>query len=376
MDGGIGIGFRDWWIGQELYSLGRCGGAEPLHFRSERRQGEVFQELGQVGMTFEPTKTGLNVQEGGGSPARDLVGRGVPAGDLGGLAAIVAHHVLDGVGRQQRDMQGRWDVEPVQGDELVTGFIETGQSGRIACGDEAPQFNQRFAPGDFALGQTQASPQAGRFGVITAAEVAVEIALLVHEAALDEGVGPGGEHRGLQWSGAIEHGEEPVAGHRRETPRLQPGDQRLGDRRVLAGAGLEVQDDLVAVARQPQGHHDDRIGRQGHAVEHEAKKLRAPQIAFPQFGYFGGGRLDPVARSRALAHDSVACPRLAARAHARPHRRHDPGGVVGRLAHRLIARQHMLPLAAVGAAPAHAGPHNPLAPAFGVADAVDRPARR
>lgn len=251
-------------------------------------------------MTFDTTEAALNVQEGGGGPARDLVGGRLPTGDFGGLAAIVAHHVFDGVGRQQRDVQRRGHVEAVQGDELIARLVETGQAGGVARGDETPQFGQRFAAGHGAFGQTQAPPQARRFGVIAAAEITVEIALFVHQAALDERVGPGGEHGGLERGGTVEHRQEPVAGNRRETARLQAGDQRFGDGGVFAGAGLEVQDHLVAIARQSQCHHDHGIGGQCHAVEHEAEKLRAPQIAFPQFGYLGRGGFDPMARSRAL----------------------------------------------------------------------------
>ena len=92
---------------------------------------------------------------------------------------------------------------------------------------------------------------------------------------------PGGEPGGLQRGGASERREEPGAGHRGETARLQAGAQRLGPRGVLAGTGREVQDHFRAGARQPQCHHDDGVGRQHHALEPEAEKLRAAQIAWP-----------------------------------------------------------------------------------------------
>ena len=88
---------------------------------------------------------------------------------------------------------------------------------------------------------------------------------------------------------------------------------------------IETQDSGLKVGPETtsQNHHVRferctirSISRQRHAIEHEAEKLRAPQIAFPQFNHLGRGRLDPVARSRTFAHRSVAGPRLTARAHA------------------------------------------------------------
>lgn len=155
----------------------------------ERRQGEGLDELGQVGMTFETTEAGLDVQQGGDGPARDLVGGGMPPGDFGGLATIVAHRVLDRVGRQQRHVERRRHVEPVQGDELITGFVQTGQAAALR---------------------------------------------VVHQAALDDRVGRGGKHRGLQRRRAIKDRKEAMTRDRRETARLQARDQRLRHRSVLA----------------------------------------------------------------------------------------------------------------------------------------------
>jgi len=69
-----------------------------------------------------------------------------------------------------------------------------------------------------------------------------------------------------------------------------------------------------------------------------------------------------------LAHHSAAGPRLAARAHAPAQRRDNRGGIVGRFAHRLITRQHVLALAAIGPAAAHARPQNRLALPAAVAE--------
>lgn len=55
-------------------SNGAWGGVEgrsPATSGSERGQGEVFQEVGQVGMTFETTEAGFNLQQGGWRSDRD-----------------------------------------------------------------------------------------------------------------------------------------------------------------------------------------------------------------------------------------------------------------------------------------------------------------
>jgi len=57
---------------------------------------------------------------------------------------------------------------------------------------------------------------------------------------------------------------------------------------------------------------------------------------------------------------------LAAGAHPGLHRRDDRGGVIGRIVHHLVARQHVLLLLAVRASPPHARPLQGLPPASGV----------
>jgi len=57
---------------------------------SERRHGKVFQEDGESRITLEAVEAAFDVEERGGGPAGDLVGRGLPPGDLDSLAAVVA----------------------------------------------------------------------------------------------------------------------------------------------------------------------------------------------------------------------------------------------------------------------------------------------
>lgn len=45
-------------------------------------------------MPLDAVEAALDVEESGGGPTGDLVGLQAPAGDPGGLAAIVAHDVL------------------------------------------------------------------------------------------------------------------------------------------------------------------------------------------------------------------------------------------------------------------------------------------
>jgi len=58
---------------------------------------------------------------------------------------------------------------------------------------------------------------------------------------------------------------------------------------------------------------------------------------------------------------------LAADAHPGLHRRDDRGGVIGRIVHHLVARQHVLLLLAVRPPPPHARPLQGLPTASGVA---------
>lgn len=152
-----------------------------MHYRggSQHRQRESGHEFGQVGVAFEAMEAEFDVQQGGGGPAGELVGLQPPPGDLGGLAAIVPHDVLDRVGREQRAVQGGRDIELVQGDKRLAGLIEAGGGGGVERQQEGPQLRERFAAGHFASGQAQPLPQACGLRVVTFAQVAVEIALLV-----------------------------------------------------------------------------------------------------------------------------------------------------------------------------------------------------
>ena len=146
-------------------------GRSPSTSGIDLRPAEGGEELGQVGVTFDAMEATFDVQERRGGPAGDLVGLEPPAGNLGGLGAVVAHDVLDRVGGQERDVQGGRDVELVQGDKLVAGLGEAGGGGRIEREQEALQGGERFATGGFALGQAQPSPQARRLGVVALAQV-------------------------------------------------------------------------------------------------------------------------------------------------------------------------------------------------------------
>lgn len=150
----------------------------------------------------------FDVQESGGGPAGDLVSLESPAGDLGGLGAVVAHDVLNRIGGQERDVEGGRDVELVQGDELIAGLGETGGGGRIERAQEGLQSGERFATSGRTLRQTQSSPQPCRLSVIALAQVAEEVALFVNDTALDESGGPKREHRRLQGRRAIEDGQQ------------------------------------------------------------------------------------------------------------------------------------------------------------------------
>ena len=61
-------------------------------------------------------ESGLNVQQGGGDPARELFGLGSLAGDVGGLFLTVAHEIFDGGGGLQAEVKRGRYVEQVQGD--------------------------------------------------------------------------------------------------------------------------------------------------------------------------------------------------------------------------------------------------------------------
>lgn len=223
-DGGVGLVSGFGGLSKSCKTRGGVEGA-PSTSGSERRQGEVLQKDGERGMAFDAVESGLNVQEGGGGPAGDLIGRGLPPGDPDGLPAIIEHDVFNGVGGEQRDVQGGGHVEPMQGDELVAGLVETGEAGGIARGHEGPQRGQRFAASVRALGEPQSPPQPFHLRMVPLPQIAVEIAFFVHEAALGERVGPGGQHRGLQGGGAIQHHQQAMAGERPEAASLQAGDQ-------------------------------------------------------------------------------------------------------------------------------------------------------
>ena len=75
-------------------------------------------------MTLDAVEAALDVEERGGGPAGDLVGLQAPAGDPGGLAAVVPHDVLNGVGGQEGEVERGRDVELMQGDEVVAGLRE------------------------------------------------------------------------------------------------------------------------------------------------------------------------------------------------------------------------------------------------------------
>jgi len=70
----------------------------------------------------------------------------------------------------------------------------------------------KAAPGHHAFGQGAPPPQTRRLGVVPPARIAEESAPFVHDAALDERVGPGGEPGGLQLPVAIQHRQKPMAG--------------------------------------------------------------------------------------------------------------------------------------------------------------------
>jgi len=55
-------------------------------------------------------------------------------------------------------VQGAGKIEPVQGDELLAGFVQSDQGGSFARGHKAPQIGQGLAAGHFALGHPQTFP--------------------------------------------------------------------------------------------------------------------------------------------------------------------------------------------------------------------------
>jgi hypothetical protein len=105
----------------------------------------------------------------------------------------------------------------VQGDERFARLLETERRGGVVGAEERPKVGERFTTGDFTLGPAQPFPQAGGFGVVTFAQVAVEIALIVNQTARDAGREPQRQHRRLQRRRAIHHREQPAAG--RPKPR-------------------------------------------------------------------------------------------------------------------------------------------------------------
>lgn len=48
-----------------------------------------MDQLGVIGVSLDAMESSLNVEQGGGAPARDLGGLGSPAGDVGDLSRVV-----------------------------------------------------------------------------------------------------------------------------------------------------------------------------------------------------------------------------------------------------------------------------------------------
>ncbi len=197
-------------------------------------------------------------------------------------------------------------IELAQGDERFAGLIEADRRGSVEGAQERPQMAERFAAADFALGPAQPSPQPSGFGVVTFAQVAVEIALLVDQTALDAGRRPQRQHRRLQRRRAIEHREQAAAGRRAKAPALQARDQRGAHDRVLTESDLEVQEHLLSFAGQTQRNPDHRATSHAHTVADEPEKRCRAQLPLAQFGNIGGRRLDPVAGGGGLAHHVLA----------------------------------------------------------------------
>jgi hypothetical protein len=82
------------WLDKSYIARGGVEGREPLHPGSELRESEGCQEFGEIGVALDAVEAALDMEKGGGSPAGDLVGLQAPAGDPGGLAAVIPHDVL------------------------------------------------------------------------------------------------------------------------------------------------------------------------------------------------------------------------------------------------------------------------------------------
>ncbi len=87
-------------------------------------RARFFRSAGRLGMQLDAVEAARDVEKRGVGPTGDLVRLQASEGDPGGMAAIVAHDVLDGVGVQEGKIEGSREVELVQGDEFVTGLLE------------------------------------------------------------------------------------------------------------------------------------------------------------------------------------------------------------------------------------------------------------
>jgi len=131
-----------------------------------RRPLQAFQECRDIAPPAEAMEALLGLRKGIGEPTVGLVGLRTPAADPAGAGPAVAHGVLDAVGAQQVDVEGRRRIEKVKRDERVPGFVQALHGLVAVAGEKPPDFRQDLAARLFPLGRAQPVEQQRQFAVV------------------------------------------------------------------------------------------------------------------------------------------------------------------------------------------------------------------
>jgi hypothetical protein len=310
-------------------------------------KGELFHVVAVV----DPPKPALGFKQRIGQPFRGHLRFGFPSTYPAGFGPDIPERVLDAVGVEQRRIQRAGRAEAVDGQQLVSCFFQTRKCLGILPFQECPQLLHNLFRGLQAFRLAKAVEEPVHFAVVAIGKIALEVAGLVDQAALNDGVRPFPAHGFAQGLRSVRYGEQ--APLRLEAARFEPIEQIHADLKVFGSAELEVEDVLLAFDRDAQRHDRAQVAPEHNAVEHEHDIVRLAQIPCAQLLDAALAFLLPQAADFAVARAGCALEHALVLARGHPGHKSPEhgvaqrtavlGGFIGLEAHLLAVLAHARP---------------------------------